>query len=160
MCAARLGSAATLGVRLSLALRSGQSIDRCVAFVRKLTRRGSAGERAGDRGLQMTSTTESGDAATTAPLTFGQMSVWRDIAGLPRARWQEANIFHSFDFPKPVSRRQLCQVLTELDAKHESLRTVYDIDDPAEPRQRLLPPQPVTELEVVYAEAGDGRRVR
>jgi Condensation domain len=126
-----------------------------VAFVRKLTRRGSAGERAGDRGLQMTSTTESGDASTTAPLTFGQMSVWRDIAGLPQERWQEANIFHRFDFPKPVSRRQLCQVLTELDAKHESLRTVYDIDDPAEPRQRLLPPQPVTEVEVVYSETGD-----
>jgi hypothetical protein len=103
----------------------------------------------------MTSTTEPDTEATTAPLTFGQMSVWRDIAGLPRDRWQEANIFHGFEFPKPVSRRQLCQVLTELDAKHESLRTVYEIDDPAEPRQRVLPPQPVTELEVVYADTED-----
>jgi len=102
----------------------------------------------------MTSTTETGDAAS-APLTFGQMSVWRDIAGLPRARWQEANIFHRFEFPKPVSRRQLCQVLTELEIKHESLRTVYEIDDPDVPRQRVLPAQPVTDLEVVYADAED-----
>lgn len=103
----------------------------------------------------MTSTTEPDVAAATGPLTFGQMSVWRDIAALPRARWQEANLVHRVDFPQPVSRRQLCQVLTELDAKHESLRTVYEIDDPAEPRQRVLPPQPVTEVETVYADLED-----
>jgi hypothetical protein len=103
----------------------------------------------------MTSTTEPDSDASSAPLTFGQMSVWRDITGLPRERWQEANIFHGYELPKPVSRRQLCQMLTELEAKHESLRTVYDIDDPAEPRQRVLPPQPVTDLEVVYADLED-----
>ena len=135
--------------------------------MRKLARRDSAGERA-LRVIEvskMTSTTESGgavgtaaesdSAVGTAPLTFGQMSVWRDIATLPRERWQEANIFHSFDFPKPVSRRRLCQVLTELDAKHESLRTVYETEDPVRPRQRLLAPRPVTEVEVVYAETDD-----
>jgi len=36
------------------------------------------------------------------------MSVWRDIAGLPRARWQEANIFHGFEFPKPVAEDRYC----------------------------------------------------
>jgi condensation domain-containing protein len=103
----------------------------------------------------MTSTTESDVAASTGPLTFGQMSVWREIAALPRERWHEVNLIHRIEFAKPVSRRQLCQVLTALDAKHESLRTVYEIDDPAEPRQRVLPPQPVTEVETVYAELED-----
>ena len=103
--------------------------------------------------MQQGATTAPGGG--TAPLTFGQMSVWRDIDRLPRERWQEANIFHGFEFPKPVSRRQLCQVLTELDAKHESLRTVYEIDDPQSPRQRVLPPQPVEDVEVVYADSDD-----
>src|SRR6185312_16971885 len=31
----------------------------------------------------------------------------------------------------------------------------YEIEDPAEPRQRLLPPQPVTEVETVYADLED-----
>jgi len=103
----------------------------------------------------MTSTTEPDVEAPTGPLTFGQMSVWRDIAALPRERWHEANLVHRIEFGKPVSRRQLCQVLTELEAKHESLRTVYEIDDPAEPRQRLLAPQPITDVETVYADLED-----
>lgn len=106
-------------------------------------------------GVEMTSTTAPDGTANTAPLTFGQMSVWRDIAALPRERWQEANLFFGFDFPKPVSRRQLCQVLTELDEKHQSLRTVYEIDDPEHPRQRLLPPLPVTDVETVWADHED-----
>jgi hypothetical protein len=53
-----------------------------------------------------------------APLTFGQLSVWRDIDRLPRARWQEANMSNTFGFPEPVSRRRLCQALTRLQAKH------------------------------------------
>jgi Condensation domain len=99
--------------------------------------------------------TTSTETSATAPLTFGQMSVWRDIDHLPRERWQEANIFFSFDFAKPVSRRRLCEVLTELEAKHESLRTVYVLDDPQWPLQRPLPPQPITEVEVVYADSED-----
>lgn len=103
----------------------------------------------------MTSTTEPGGTANTAPLTFGQMSVWRDIAALPRERWHEGNLVYRMEFPKPVSRRQLCQALTELEEKHESLRTVYEIDDPEHPHQRLLPPQPVTDVETVYADSED-----
>ncbi len=103
----------------------------------------------------MTSTIDSDGAAGTAPLTYGQMSVWRDIDSLPRERWQEANIFMPLDLPKPISRRRLCEVLTELEAKHESLRTVFEVDDPRSPRQRLLPPQPVTDVEVAYADSED-----
>ncbi len=103
----------------------------------------------------MTSTTAPDGAVNSGPLTYGQMSVWRDIASLPRERWQEANLIFHFEFPKPVTRHQLCQVLTELDEKHESLRTVYEVDDPEQPRQRLLPPQPVTDVETVYADRED-----
>ena len=84
-----------------------------------------------------------------APLTFGQLSVWRDIDRLPRARWQEANMSNTFSFPEPVSRRRLCQALTRIQAKHESTRTCYDVSDPQRPRQRLLPSQPITDVEVV-----------
>jgi hypothetical protein len=90
-----------------------------------------------------------------APLTFGQMSVWRDIDRLPRARWHEANLANTFTLPEPVSRRQLCQALTHLDAKHESVRMLYDVADPQHPRQRLLPPRPVTDVEVVDGQRAD-----
>ena len=80
----------------------------------------------------------------------------RHIAGLPRARWQEAQHLPELRLSQAgVRTPQLARRSTELDAKHVSLRTVDDIDDPAEPRQRLLPPQPVTELEAAYAEVGD-----
>src|SRR4051794_15515453 len=102
----------------------------------------------------MTTSTEP-SGGPSGPLTFGQMSVWRDIDSLPRERWQEANLSFRFDFPKPVSRRRLCEVLSELEAKHESLRTVYVLEDPRWPLQRPLPPQPVTEVEVVYADSED-----
>jgi len=91
----------------------------------------------------------------TAPLTFGQMSVWRDVAGLPRERWQEANIFHRFDLPGVVSRRRLCEVLSRLQEKYESLRTVYDLTDPRQPRQRVLPSQPFEDVPVAYADSED-----
>jgi len=89
----------------------------------------------------------------SGPLTFGQMSVWRDIAGLPRTRWHEGNLSHSFDLPGPVSRRQLAAALTALQQRHPSLRTVYDTGEP--PRQIVLPAQDITDVEVVFADVAD-----
>ncbi|MEO6703388.1 MAG: condensation domain-containing protein [Jatrophihabitantaceae bacterium] len=83
------------------------------------------------------------------------MSVWRDIDKLPRARWQEANLAHTFTLPRPVSYQQLCQALTAVDAKHESLRTVYDVSDPVNPRQRPLPAQQFSQVEVAAAGRDD-----
>jgi hypothetical protein len=77
------------------------------------------------------------------PLTYGQLSAWRDACRLSRGRWHEANIFHTFDLPRPVTSEQLRQALDQLTAKHESLRTVYDLTDPAVPRQRVLPVEPI-----------------
>ena len=84
-------------------------------------------------------------------LTFGQLSVWRDMDWAPRHRWHEANNAEQIDLPHPVSVHRLKQALRRLDAKHESIRTVYDVSDPGQPLQRLLPPTEEPALEVVAA---------
>lgn len=100
----------------------------------------------------MTSTTPGAPTViATAPMTFGQMSVWRDIDKLPRHRWHEPNVAHHFALPQPVSRRQLADALTRIDAKHEAVRTVFDVNDPIHPTQQLLPPQLVEDVETVFA---------
>ncbi|MGI8667354.1 MAG: condensation domain-containing protein [Jatrophihabitans sp.] len=86
---------------------------------------------------------------TTGPLTLGQLAAWRDASRLPRERWHEANVFHTFELSEPVSRNQLSVALARLDAKHESLRTIFELDDP--PRQRLLPARPAADVEVAFA---------
>lgn len=91
----------------------------------------------------------------TAPLTFGQMSVWRDIDQQSRERWHEANVAHTFALPGPVSCNQLSQAMTRLCAKHESLRTIYEVADPQRPRQRLLPPEDAVEIEISYGTEHD-----
>lgn len=91
----------------------------------------------------------------SAPMTFGQLSLWRDITGVPRSRWHEANVIDSFPLARAVSRQELCQVLTRLYAKHHSLRTIYDVADPAHPRQRLLPAEPVEDVEVCYRDEAE-----
>lgn len=94
--------------------------------------------------------TGAAEAGSTAPLTYGQMSVWRDIAAVPRHRWHEANFTHDFELPAPVSGNQVSQALIRLCAKHHSLRTVYDVADRQNPQQRLLPPPTVPDLEIAY----------
>ncbi len=86
---------------------------------------------------------ESSVVPVVGPLTFGQLSAWRDAGRLSRARWHEANVFHTFDLPEPVPLHRLRRALDRLGAKHESLRTVYDVSDPVSPLQRLLPAEPI-----------------
>jgi hypothetical protein len=87
--------------------------------------------------------TERSQVPVVGPLTYGQLSAWRDAGRLSRARWHEANVFHTFDLPGSVTLLQLRPALDQLTAKHESLRTVYDVTDPAVPRQRVLPVEPI-----------------
>lgn len=89
-------------------------------------------------------------ATAVGPLTFGQLAAWRDACRLSRARWHEANIFHTLELPEPVSPRRLCQALDRLTAKHESLRTIYDLTDPDSPRQRVLPAEPIGSALALY----------
>lgn len=73
--------------------------------------------------------------AEPAPLTFGQMSLWRDIDALPRSRWQETNWVFSVDVPAGVSEDAVRQALEQMTERHAGLRTVYDVRDPANPAQ-------------------------
>lgn len=90
---------------------------------------------------------------TAAPLTFGQLSVWRDITGLPRERWHEGNVSHGFDLPKPVSRRQLAAAATALAERHPSLRTLIDTAEP--PRQLVQPAEIIDDVPVVFGDFVD-----
>ncbi|HTZ45788.1 MAG TPA: condensation domain-containing protein, partial [Jatrophihabitans sp.] len=72
-----------------------------------------------------------------APLTFGQMAVWRDIDALPRSRWQEANWVFTVDVPAEAGVAQVRAALNRLAERHGSLRTTYDVSDPEHPTQTL-----------------------
>ena len=89
-----------------------------------------------------------------ALLSYGQLSVWRDVRGLDAARRHEANtrsIWALGEQPgtEPgappsaaavsVSVAEVEQALRALGRRHESLRTVYDLSDPYAPTQRVLP---------------------
>ena len=72
-----------------------------------------------------------------APLTFGQIAVWRDIDALPRSRWQEANGVFTVDVPSQVSVADVRAMLDRLAERHGGLRTTYEVSDPEHPRQSL-----------------------
>lgn len=74
----------------------------------------------------------------SAPLTFGQLSVWRDVDRLPRERWHEANAMFTITVPD-ASLGAVRPALDTLVARHPSLQTVYDVTDPAQPTQRVDP---------------------
>lgn len=98
------------------------------------------------------------NAPDTGRLSYGQLSVWRDIEGLPRDRWHEANGWTRWPLPDGLDVARVRRALRALGARHPSLRTTYDLTDPAAPRQVLTAgaePE-VTEREVhgdVVAEA-------
>ncbi|MFC6599364.1 condensation domain-containing protein [Kitasatospora paranensis] len=76
-----------------------------------------------------------------APLSYGQLSVWRDVRELGRDRWHEANtrtIWPLAGEGEPKVSAVEDAVLA-LAARHESLRTVYGLSDPYAPVQRVLP---------------------
>jgi hypothetical protein len=75
------------------------------------------------------------NASATGPLSYGQLSVWRDIEGLPRDRWHEANSWSRWPLPHGVDSERVRQALRALATRHPSLRTRYDFTDPADPRQ-------------------------
>ena len=87
-----------------------------------------------------------------APLSYGQLSVWRDVRGLDATRRHEANTRSVWALspqrgadpaaspaPAAVTVSEVEQALLALGRRHESLRTVYDLSDPYAPTQRVLP---------------------
>ena len=74
---------------------------------------------------------------TEAPLTFGQLSVWRDVADLPSSRAHEANVAAVWPVPAGVTDGTILQALGELAGRHESLRVRYDMATTGRLTQRL-----------------------
>lgn len=70
-----------------------------------------------------------------APLSFGQMSVWRDLDALPRSRWHEPNWVFTVEVPAEVSVADVRVAVDRLAERHGVLRTTYDVSDPARPTQ-------------------------
>lgn len=61
-----------------------------------------------------------------APLTFGQLSVWRDVEDLPADRAHEANVADVWTVPSDVPAHQILTAFESLTRRHESLRIRYD----------------------------------
>lgn len=59
-----------------------------------------------------------------APLTYGQLSVWRSIEHLPLDT-TEANLTRTWDLPEGTDVAAVRAALDALEARHESLRTTY-----------------------------------
>ncbi|GAA2670946.1 condensation domain-containing protein [Streptomyces lunalinharesii] len=69
------------------------------------------------------------------PLSLGQLSVWHDIRDLPAARWHEPNNAAAWPLPPGTTAARARTALRTVVARHPSLRTRYDVHDPAAPRQ-------------------------
>ncbi|GAA2742184.1 condensation domain-containing protein [Kitasatospora cinereorecta] len=89
-----------------------------------------------------------------APLSYGQLSVWRDVRGLDRGRWQEANTrtVWLLDDAAPYDAAEVRAAVLALAERHESLRTAYDLADPLAPAQRVLERAPAPDAAVVACE--------
>lgn len=80
---------------------------------------------------------------TRAPLTFGQLSVWRSIEHLPLDT-TEANLTRTWDLPPGVDVAAVREALAALEARHESLRTIYAFGGDRGIEQVVLPPSGVS----------------
>ncbi|MCP8999452.1 hypothetical protein NFC73_06855 [Pseudarthrobacter sp. RMG13] len=92
---------------------------------------------------------------SAGPLTFGQMSVWRDIDALPRERWHEPNYVTIIRLPPETSAGMIESALVALDTRHEAMRTLFDLGNAKEPRQILMPPLHAIDVSVHCVSAED-----
>jgi hypothetical protein len=88
------------------------------------------------------------------PLTFGQLSVWRDIENLPRDKWYMSNNSWATSLPDGVTVSSVRGALHALAERHESLRTTFDIRPGGKPRQ-IVHPAAAIDLDVQEGGAGD-----
>ena len=86
-----------------------------------------------------------------APLTYGQLSVWRSIEHLPLDT-TEANLSRTWDLPDGVDAAAVRGALDALEARHEALRTVFELTGARGITQVVRPPAGV---DMPVAEAGD-----
>jgi condensation domain-containing protein len=76
------------------------------------------------------------------PLSYGQLSVWRDIRDLPQTRWHEANNGIRWSLPEggDVDPEATIRALGGVYRRHPALRTRYSWKDKLAPEQYVLPP--------------------
>lgn len=74
---------------------------------------------------------------STEPLTLGQLSIWRDIEGVPRHRRHEPNLTQVWPVPAGTSVTTVRGALRELQRRHESLRTTYRLVPSGESGQQV-----------------------
>jgi len=89
------------------------------------------------------------DVGATYPMTMGQLSVWRDVEKMPPERRWEANLVFAWDIPEGHSIDEVWNALGVIGMRHESLRTIYVVDDVENPRQRLATDDPAAVLDAV-----------
>ncbi|MBP2706962.1 hypothetical protein JOL79_24560 [Microbispora sp. RL4-1S] len=75
-----------------------------------------------------------------APLTFGQLSLWRSIQRLPS---EACNLPQTWALPDGASLPSVEQALEALEERHESLRTRYEPDGENDLVQAVWPVAPV-----------------
>lgn len=89
-----------------------------------------------------------GSLITSVPLTYGQLAIWRDVESLPEDRWHEPNLAQTWALPAGTGLGAVREALAALARRHESLRTTYDLTDPAAPEQvPHLPAAPEVHVE-------------
>ncbi|MGY0064549.1 condensation domain-containing protein [Streptomyces sp. LZ34] len=91
----------------------------------------------------------------SGPLSYGQISLWRDIQRLPRDRWHEVNISTVWELPEGTGAAAVKDALKALAHRHPSLRTTYDLSDPHHPVQLVHEPDSLSDLKVPEEAAGD-----
>ncbi|MEU7845174.1 condensation domain-containing protein [Micromonospora sp. NPDC049114] len=79
---------------------------------------------------------------TTYPMTLGQLSVWRDIERMHPEKWWEGNLCFSWSLPENVTAVDVWRAVGALGMRHASLRTTFDVEDRADPRQRVAVDSP------------------
>ncbi len=70
-----------------------------------------------------------------SPFSRGQLSLWRDIEHVPKSRMQQINTGQIWELPPGVSAARAESAWDRVVTHHPTLRTTYDLSDPADPRQ-------------------------
>lgn len=68
-------------------------------------------------------------------LTFGQLSVLRSLGTIAKGREENANVSQAWPVSSGIGIQQVRESLVALVQRHESLRCIYDLSRPDEPKQ-------------------------
>jgi hypothetical protein len=90
-----------------------------------------------------------------APLTFGQLSVWRSVEHLPPDT-TDANLSQAWDLPEGTEVAAVRRALDVLEARHEALRTTFVPGGERGIEQAVWPPRGVPVPVVAVGGSGAG----